>query len=499
MRRTLPVTEHLPYALYRAEQVRELDRVAIQELGIPGASLMERAGQAAFGVLRDTWPGVRDISVLCGVGSNGGDGYVVARLAQGAGLRNRVVQVGDPDRLQGDARANRDAYREAGGEVLTSGSLPRKTDVIVDALLGTGLKRELTGDWAEAVRAVNQHRAPTLAIDIPSGLHSDTGAVLGVAVEAAVTVSFIALKQGLFTGQGPHYCGRVHFDGLELPATVYGSQLLSARRLDWLKQSQLLSRRRRTAHKGDFGHVLVVGGAKGFSGAARLAGEAAARAGAGLVSLATRAEHAPLLCVARPELMCHGVDRAPELAPLLRRATVVAVGPGLGRSAWALGLLARVLESGLPLVVDADALNLLADEPHERPDWVLTPHPGEAARLLGSVAAEIERDRFAAARALQQRYGGVVVLKGAGTLVQTAGSRPPAVCTDGNPGMASGGMGDVLTGLIAGLLAQGHGGADAAELAVCLHGAAADRAAARGERGLLASDLLAEIRPLINP
>jgi len=499
MHRTLPVTEHLPYALYRAAQVRELDRVAIQELGIPGASLMERAGQAAFDVLRDTWPSARDVTLLCGVGNNGGDGYVVARLAQGAGLGNRVIQIGDPDRLQGDARANRDAYLEAGGEVLSGGSLPSKTDVIVDALLGTGLERELAGGWADVVRAVNRHRAPALAIDIPSGLHSDTGAVLGAAVEAAVTVSFIGLKQGLFTGQGPHYCGQVHFNGLEVPAMVYGSQILSARRLDWLKQSKLLSRRRRTAHKGDFGHVLVVGGASGFSGAARLAGEAAARAGAGLVSLATRPEHAALLSVARPELMCHGVTGAAELAPLLRRATAVAVGPGLGRSNWALRLLGRVLESALPLVVDADALNLLAEEPIARPDWVLTPHPGEGARLLGTVPAEIERDRFAAARALQGRYGGVVVLKGAGSLVQAGGTRPPGVCTDGNPGMASGGMGDLLTGLIAGLLAQGHTAVDAAELAVCLHGAAADRAASQGERGLLASDLLSEIRPLINP
>jgi NAD(P)H-hydrate epimerase len=499
MPRTLPVTERLPYALYRAEQVRALDRAAIDGLGIPGASLMERAGEAAFTVLRDTWPGARDVTVLCGIGNNGGDGYVVARLAQGAGLRNRVVQLGDPDRLRSDAKANREAYLEAGGEVLALGTLPPKTDLIVDALFGTGLEREVTGDWAEAIRAVNAHRAPVLAIDIPSGLHSDTGTVLGVAVEASATVSFIGLKQGMFTGQGPQCCGRVHFDGLEVPATVYGTQILSARRLDWSKQAQLLAARRRTAHKGDFGHVLVVGGASGLSGAARLAGEAAARAGAGLVSLATRPEHAALLSVARPELMCHGIEAASDLTPLLRRAGVVAIGPGLGRSAWALALLARVLEAALPLVVDADALNLLAADPVSRPDWVLTPHPGEAARLLGASVAEIQRDRFAAARELQRKYGGVVVLKGAGTLVQAAGARPPAVCTEGNPGMASGGMGDVLTGLISGLLAQGQTLADAAELGVCLHGAAGDRAAARGERGLLASDLLAEIRPLVNP
>jgi NAD(P)H-hydrate epimerase len=230
-----------------------------------------------------------------------------------------------------------------------------------------------------------------------------------------------------------------------------------------------------------------------------MAGEAAARSGAGLVSVATRPEHAALLSVARPELMCHGVATAAELGPLLERATVVAVGPGLGRARWAAGLLGRVLESGLPLVVDADALNLLAEEPVRRDRWVLTPHPGEAARLLGSTAARVQADRFAAARELQARYGGVVVLKGAGTLVEAGGTRPPGVCTEGNPGMASGGMGDVLTGLVAGLLAQGLDAPDAAETAVCVHGEAADRAAGRGERGVLATDLFDEIRALVNP
>ncbi|MGD8310621.1 MAG: NAD(P)H-hydrate dehydratase, partial [Chromatiales bacterium] len=409
--------------------------------------------------------------------------------------------LGDAARLRDDAAANRDAYVEAGGELAAFGDagLPRRTDVLVDALFGTGLEREVTGEWAEAVEAANRHPAPILAIDIPSGLHADTGRILGTAVRSHTTVSFIGLKQGMFTCEGSECCGRIHFDGLEIPARVYGSQVISARRLDWSKQSQLVPPRRRNAHKGHFGHVLVVGGARGLSGAARMAGEAAARAGAGLVSLATRPEHAALLSVARPELMCHGVEAASDLGPLLERATVVAVGPGLGRSRWAGCLLGRVLESSLPMVVDADALNLLADEPAVRPDWILTPHPGEAARLLGSSAARIQADRFSAARELQARFGGVTVLKGAGTLVETGGTRPPGVCTEGNPGMASGGMGDLLTGIIAGLLAQGLELEDAAEAGVCLHGAAADRAALAGERGLLATDLLPEIRRLVNP
>lgn len=499
MPRLIPAVAGLPNALYRAEQVRELDRIAIEEYGIPGATLMERAGAAAFQLLRQLWPEARDLTVVCGAGNNGGDGYVVARLAGAAGLSVRVLQLGDPQKLRGDALAMARAYETAGGEAEPFGGLPPATSVIVDAVLGTGLEREVEGRWADALSAISRHPAPVLAIDIPSGLHADSGRILGEAARATATISFIGLKQGLFTADGPACAGAVYFDGLEVPARIYGRQILSARRLDWSKESLLLRPRSRGAHKGDFGHVLVVGGAPGFSGAARLAGEGAARSGAGLVSVATWPGHAPVLSASRPELMCHGVSSPEDLEPLLERATVVALGPGLGRSEWALALYGRVLDCDLPLVVDADGLNLLAAAPRRRDDWVLTPHPGEAARLLGQTGAEVQADRFLAATRLQERYGGVCVLKGAGTLVQGAGPRSPAVCTDGNPGMASGGMGDVLTGVVAALAAQGFALVDAAEIGVCLHAAAADAAAADGERGLLASDLLGWLRRLINP
>jgi hydroxyethylthiazole kinase-like uncharacterized protein yjeF len=502
MSRPLPQTDRLPHALYLAEQVRALDRCAIEEYGIPGAELMERAGAAAFRLLREHWPGAADITLLCGVGNNGGDGYVVARLARAAGLTARVLQLGDPERLSGDARTMAERYRQAGGEVLPARvpALPRRTGVIVDAVLGTGLEREVTGDWAALLEAISQHAAPVLALDIPSGLHADTGRILGCAVRARVTVSFIALKRGLFTGQGPDCCGRVHFAGLEVPATLYARQILAARRLDWAQQATTLRPRRRTAHKGDFGHLLVVGGAPGFSGAVRLAGEAALRCGAGLVSLATHPAHAAALTAGRPELMCHGVTGPGDLAPLLGRASVVALGPGLGQAAWGRDLWQAVLASGRPLVMDADGLNLLAETPLRRDDWVLTPHPGEAGRLLGVSAAEVQQDRFAALERLRTAYGGCVVLKGAGTLVAGDSRRPPAVCDQGNPGMAGGGMGDVLTGVIAALWAQGADPEEAAGRGVCLHGAAADRAAAEGgERGLLAADLFPWLRRLHNP
>ena len=500
MYRPLPDKGRLPYALYRAEQVRELDRCAIEDHGIPGEVLMERAGSAAYRLLRERWPEAGDITVLCGVGNNGGDGYVVARLALADGMAVRVLLLGDPQKIRGDALTMLQRYRGAGGEPLPFQGLPRRTDVIVDAVLGTGLEREVSGAWAAALDAVNRHPAPVLAIDIPSGLHSDSGRILGTAVQADATISFIGLKQGLFTGQGPDCRGEVRFAALEVPAVIYSREILAARRIDWPQQAAFLQPRRRSAHKGDFGHVLVLGGAPGYAGAALMAAEAALRCGAGLVSLATHPRHAALMSPARPELMCRGVDAAADLQPLLERATVVAVGPGLGRSDWARTLLERVLESDLPLVVDADALNLLAGTGRKRDSWVLTPHPGEAGRLLGVATAEIQRDRFAAVHRLGQVYGGTAVLKGAGTLVQGGSGKPPAVCSDGNPGMASGGMGDLLSGLIAGCIAQGLAPEEAACMAVSLHGAAGDAAAgAGGERGMLASDLLPWFRTLLNP
>jgi NAD(P)H-hydrate epimerase len=336
-------------------------------------------------------------------------------------------------------------------------------------------------------------------VDIPSGLDADTGVVLGAAVVAQATVTFIGRKRGLYTGAGPHYAGSVEFSDLAVPDEVHRSQRATVRLVRRPPLEGLLGPRRRDAHKGNFGHVLVVGGDAGMTGAARLAGEAAARCGAGLVSVATRAAHAAGLNCGCPELMVHGVEAPAELLPLLGRATVVVIGPGLGRSRWAQQLLGSVLDSPLPLVVDADALNLLARDPLKRGHWILTPHPGEAGRLLGCASGEIQRNRFAAAEALAARYGGSVVLKGAGSLV-AAEDRELRLCPRGNPGMASGGMGDVLSGVLGALLAQGLSLFEAGVTAVWVHAVAADDAAvAGGERGLLASDLIPVLRGLVNP
>jgi hydroxyethylthiazole kinase-like uncharacterized protein yjeF len=499
--RVMPRTDHLPYALYSARQVRAFDRMAIGQFGIPGEALMERAGAATFALMRERWPNARDITVLAGTGNNGGDGFVLARLAAQAGLSVHVLQLGDRDKIRGDARLNVDRFSGMPGDWLDYRALPAQTDVIVDALLGTGLERELAGVWAQAAQDVNAHSAPVLAVDIPSGLHSDTGVAMGNCVRASASISFIGLKQGMFTAAGPEYCGELFFDALEIPARVYASEVLSARRVDWVRLSDQLEPRSRIAHKGHFGHVLVVGGDLGYGGAVRLCAEAALRTGAGLVSLATRPQHVAAVLAARPEIMVRGIEQPNQLEDLVRQASVVAVGPGLGQGAWGKALWEQLRQCGRPMVVDADALNLLATTAGQmRDDWILTPHPGEAARLLDECDRQIYDDRFDAASRIQRRFGGIAVLKGAGTVIHGQGQIPPAVCSDGNPGMASGGMGDVLTGVIAGFLAQGYQPQQAAEMGVCLHAAAADRVAIeQGERGMLATDLMCYIQRLVNP
>ncbi len=486
--------QNLPIKLYRAEQVRELDRLAIQAYGIPGFELMSRAGHEVFQCLQEHCPEALSVAVFCGSGNNAGDGYIIAGLALDAGLKVCVYALVEPEKLKGDALAAYRNYSAAGGGFLPfQAGQTVNADVLVDALLGTGLDRPVTGLYAEAIQAINDQKSPVIAVDIPSGLDADTGSAMGCAVKAACTVTFIGLKQGLFTGQAAEYCGEICYASLAVPDQAFAEIKAAATRVVKVK----LPPRKRYVHKGDCGHVLIVGGDKGYSGAARLAGEAALRVGAGLVSVATRAEHAGLINLNRPELMSHGVETAAELAPLLAKADVVVVGPGLGQSAWAEALFKAAINSAKPMIIDADGLNLLARAPIEKPGWIITPHPGEAARLLNCTIADIQQDRFAAAFALQANYGGVAILKGAGTLI--ASELGLAISTTGNPGMASGGMGDVLAGVLAGLLAQGLSLQDAAQQGVYNHGLAADLAAKKdGERGLLAGDLMPYLRRLVN-
>ena len=487
-------TQCLPSQLYTAAQTRELDRLAIEEYGIPGFELMSRAGQAVFALIRSRYPAAKSLAVFCGAGNNGGDGFVVAGLALLSGWKVEVICLSEPENLTGAAQEAYGNFKKAGGRaVLFNARLTIRAEVIVDALLGTGLTRELTGEYAQAISLINNMFAAKIAVDIPSGLHADSGNIMGCAVKADATVTFIALKQGLFTGEAPEYCGRIEFAPLAVPESVFEQVPSSV----YLVQPKRFDKRPRSSHKGDYGHVLVVGGDLGYSGAARLAAEAALRVGSGLVSVATRKEHAPYLNAARPELMCRGIENIDELENLLERATVLVIGPGLGQSEWSKMVFSRAIETQKSLVVDADGLNLLAESPRSNANWILTPHPGEAARLLGATTKTIQADRFAAVQAIQRKYGGITVLKGAGTMIASSGDI--AVATAGNPGMASGGMGDVLAGVIAGLIAQKFDSKTAAWQGVCIHGAAADKAAeSDGERGLLASDLFNHLRKLVN-
>ena len=480
--------------LYTVAQIREIEREALTALQITGFELMRRAVTAALASLRRHWPQARRIAIFCGPGNNGGDGFLLGALARESGLQVELLALAAD--AKGDAALARRAWENVAGPLPTwdwPEVLP-DADVHVDALYGIGLNRAPTGEIARLIDRINASRVPVLALDVPSGLDADTGNCPGMAIRADVTVTFVAHKRGLHTGRAADCTGALELATLGVPDTLPACAMADARTL----RAGGLPARARYANKGNNGHVLVVGGAAGMSGAVHLAGAGALRAGAGLVSVATHPAHAAILNCARPELMVHAVSDAATLQPLLARADVVALGPGLGRETWGRTLWQAVLAAPKPLVMDADALNLLAGEPrHFSTSVVLTPHPGEAARLLGVSTDEVEADRFAAVRELARRHAAVVVLKGAGSLVARADGRVD-VCPWGNPGMASGGMGDLLTGIIAALLAQGCTAWQAARLGVSLHARAGDLAAQAGERGLLATDLLQPLHALVN-
>lgn len=500
------INQPLPEELYTADQVRMLDRITIEDFAIDGFELMTRAATAALQNLCGKWPqlgtGQLRLQVFCGAGNNGGDGYLLAGLARQQGMVVSVVALKSPDQLKGDARKAWAFCHKQGVVVqLFSEALVVDGDIIVDALLGTGLGGAVRGAYQQAIEKINGAARAVLAIDIPSGLCADTGAVLGVAVAATQTVTFIALKQGLLTAMGPELCGELIYADLQVPPPVFTRLAPVCRRISGDRLAGGLPPRPRHAHKGLYGHLLLVGGNNTMPGAIIMAAEAALACGAGRVSVATRPAHLLALAVRRPELMAAGLEHGRQLAALLSNKQALVIGPGLGQDSWARSLLKAALASPLPLVLDADALNIIADDPQllcqRNFPMILTPHPGEAARLLGVSVAAVQTDRFAAVRAIRQRFGGIVVLKGAGTLV--AGEAGLHLCSAGNPGMAVAGMGDILSGVLGALLAQGLPPEEAATLGVWLHATAADDlAACQGEIGMLATDLLPGIRQRLN-
>ncbi|MFO6297434.1 bifunctional ADP-dependent NAD(P)H-hydrate dehydratase/NAD(P)H-hydrate epimerase [Rahnella selenatireducens] len=488
----------LPHSVFSADWLRKAERQAAQETGVSLFTLMQRAAKAAFLLAQCQFPDARHWLILCGHGNNGGDGYEVARLAKLAGIRVTLLAVDGHKPLPDEAESARLGWGQAGGEIGAADTQwPQGIDLIIDGLLGTGLKSAPRTPYDGLIGNINATPVPVLSLDIPSGLDAQTGQAVGQAVHATHTLTFIALKPGLLTGQARDYVGKLHCDPLGLQSWL-GGHLPHLQRLDATQLAQWLHPRRPCSHKGDHGRLLMVGGDTGLAGAIRMASEAALRSGAGLVRVLTHIENVGPMLTARPELMVQELT-AESLEEGLKWADVLVIGPGLGQGDWGRQAAERAEKSDKPALWDADALNLLAINPGKRQNRVLTPHPGEAARLLGCSVEELESDRLLSARKLTERYGGVVVLKGAGTLIASEHGEL-AVADVGNAGMASGGMGDVLSGIIGGLLAQKLDVYDAACAGTVVHGAAADEIAHRqGTRGMLATDLLAVIPPLVNP
>lgn len=495
------MTVHAPHKtpIYLTADERAVEAAAAAAPNPP--QLMERAGLAAAEVARDIAGGNgRPVLVLAGPGNNGGDALVAARHLKQWWFNVTVVFGGEEGKLPSDSKAALRAWRAGGGQIANELPAAREWGLVVDGLFGIGLERDVSGRHAEWIAAINAGGAPKLAVDVPSGLQSDTGRVMGCAVRAAHTVTFIALKPGLLTLEGPDHCGEIHLRTLDLDAQALrpASGFLIGREI----LASVLKPRRHNTHKGDYGSIGIVGGDHGMVGAALLAGRAALKLGGGRVYVGLIAKDAPLVDATQPELMIRSADEVLKLTHL----SCLAVGPGLGQRPDASFYLEMALESTLPLVLDADALNLVAVDARiaamlksRKGSTLLTPHPAEAARLLSVSTREVQHDRVAAARTLAARLNSLVVLKGAGSIC-AAPEGTWHINTSGNPGMASAGMGDVLSGMIAALLAQGADVTNALLASIYLHGAAADELVARGTGpvGLTATETIDAARSLLN-
>lgn len=505
--------------VFTAEEMRRLDRRAVTDLGIPGTTLMENAGagaareiQTAFGPLKR-----RKIVILCGKGNNGGDGFVVARHLRRGGADVRVFLLAGVRDVRGDAAVKLREFKRARGARLTEvrgeealarvERALRSADLVVDALLGTGLTGPVEGVMARAIAAINAGGRPVVALDLPSGLSSDTGTLLGPTVTASLTTAFAGVKRGLVLYPGAARAGKVRVVPIGIPPGEV-SRGISVFLLEPSDIGPLFPRRPGDAHKGNFGHLLVVAGSVGKTGAAALAGRAGLRSGAGLVTIACPASQQPIVAALGMEAMTEPLPETPSqslalkardrLLDLAARADAVALGPGISLDPETQTLardLVRELER--PVVVDADGLSALAGHldllKQARAARCLTPHPGEMARMLGRTVAEVEADRIGAVRAFSERYGVFLALKGAGTVIGEPGGKI-FVNPTGNPGMASGGAGDVLTGMVGAFLGRGMDPLQALQAAVYLHGLAGDLARdERGEEGLIAGDILEAI------
>jgi NAD(P)H-hydrate epimerase len=477
--------------LYTPETVYQLDRAAVVKDGYTEVELMQRDGERVWQAMIERWPQLSRITVFVGSGNNGGDGFVVALCARQQNVAVQLLVQGDLSRQSPTARHYRELWEQGGGEFESWQGQVLDGDIIVDGLLGIGLQRELDVHWQELVRHINQCPQPRVAIDIPSGLNGLCGSPQPVAVEAQLTVTFIGAKTGQFLADGPDFCGELLFEDLGVSSRVHAG---AAAALEVIESCQLPAPRKLNTHKNHYGNLLIVGGDQGMSGAVTLAALAALRSGAGLVTALVHPEcRANLACF--PEIMVLGWD---ALEAKLAEASVVVVGPGMGRSAAAQDCLRLLGQATQSMVVDAGALesgflHSLATE-----NRVITPHPGEAAALLETSSSEIQSNRLRACERLVETFSATTVLKGSGTLIAHPGESPAAINTRGHPGMASAGMGDVLSGIIGALMGQGLAPFEAARTAVYVHALSAECYSTDHDQiGLMASDVIENIPAVI--
>ena len=501
----------LAHKIVSSEQVRAIEPKAAHLAGCTMFELMQRAGEAAFQVLMQEWPKAQNIIVVAGNGNNAGDGYVLANLAKQHGMSVSVVCQQPKRELNGDAKQAQSEWQQVQGETLEFTELDyAQFDVLVDALLGTGVSGKVKPDFQSIIRQINQTDIPVLSIDLPSGMEADTGQALPLCIKADVTVTFVATKPGLVSGIGKEFCGKLTFADLAVGTEFFSLAKHEAQLVDW-PMLQPLQARPVHGNKGSFGKLLCLGGNQGMAGAIRLSAESALRCGVGLVKVYCHESSSLGISAGRPEIMLTHKD----IEVALDWCSCIVVGPGLGQDDWAHQQFSRLLEylkhHPKPLVIDADGLNLLAamaDDANIQnilallPALVLTPHPGEASRLLNCNIAKIENNRYLASKNIAQKYKSTCVLKGAGSIIQTdeAHQEPQYwICKGGNAGMATAGMGDLLTGVIGAFLAQGFASQKATVYAVCAHAEAGDRVAIKyGQRGMIASDLLQPLRAIIN-
>jgi len=504
------LTRSLPQQAYSAKQVRENEPKVATLLNIEMFELMTRAGKAAFAALQKYFKKTHSILVICGKGNNGGDGFVVARLAKLSGLQVKLILLCEQDMVDGDAAIAMQQYLAIDSMSVTKMIVAVNKlkveneianfsgEVIIDAILGTGFKGELTSLFKHTINAVNASPSKVLSIDLPSGLNAETGIAGGQAIKADLTVSFIAIKKGILTGQAANYVGKLYFAGLSVNE-VFEQQVNSSIYILKNSTKPVISLRKPASHKGNIGLLLAIGGGQGMPGAIRLASEAALRCGASLVATCCHVDNQALVFNGRPELMLapsNIVDL--QDSAFVNKAQAFIIGPGLGRSEWAKKLYQFTIQQTDKIsVIDADGLYFLAQNPTFNNQRVLTPHPAEAAQLLDCTVADIERDRFKAVINIVEKYGGICVLKGAGSLISDG--KQIWINTSGNAGMASGGMGDVLSGIIAALILQLDNLFDAVKLGVYIHGYSADVIAKnQGQRGMLASDLFLPLQHSVN-